>query len=114
MPMLAVGMLRPLAFPTCPRQAWAWHWGRSERLTIRAHCDINHGRGRYDVCENGNSSWTMKPKKPTKPYWQMTAKELAKATAQFDKEFVIDRSVELNAAEKAQWLRAKRQRKESR
>jgi predicted transcriptional regulator len=52
----------------------------------------------------------MKSKKSTKPYSQMTAKELAKATSRFDEEFIIDRSVEQNADQKAQWRRAKSKR----
>jgi hypothetical protein len=52
----------------------------------------------------------MKSNKPNKPYTQMTAKELAKATARYDEEFVIDRSVEQNASQKTQWQRAKRKR----
>jgi hypothetical protein len=48
--------------------------------------------------------------KRTKPYTEMTAKELAKATARFDKEFVIDESREATPKEKAQWQRAKRRR----
>ena len=52
----------------------------------------------------------MKTKKQNKPYPQMTAKELATATARYDEEFVIDRSVEQNATQKAEWQRAKRKR----
>jgi hypothetical protein len=48
----------------------------------------------------------MKPK----PYWQMTAKELAEATKQFDEPFVADRSRPLTAAEREQWNRLKRKR----
>jgi hypothetical protein len=48
--------------------------------------------------------------KRTKPYTEMTAKELVKATARFDKEFVIDESREATPKEKAQWQRAKRRR----
>ncbi len=48
--------------------------------------------------------------KRTKPYFEMTAKELAKATTKFDKEFVIDESREASPKEKAQWQRAKRKR----
>lgn len=48
--------------------------------------------------------------KQSKPYSEMTAKELAKATARFDKEFVIDESREATPKEKAQWQRAKRKR----
>jgi hypothetical protein len=60
-----------------------------------------------------STSAIMKSKKQKKPYTQMNAKELAKATAQFDEEFVIDRSVEQNASQKAQWQRAKCKRKDS-
>ena len=49
-------------------------------------------------------------KKPTKPYTRMNAKELAAATARFDKEFVIDQSREQTPEERAQWRRAKRKR----
>ena len=45
--------------------------------------------------------------KRTKPYSEMTAKELAKSTAKFDKEFVIDESREATPKEKAEWQRAK-------
>lgn len=47
-------------------------------------------------------------KKRTKPCSQMNAKELAAATAKFDKEFVIDQSREPTLAEQQQWRRAKR------
>jgi hypothetical protein len=50
----------------------------------------------------------MTRKQPSKRYQDMNARELAKATARFDKELVIDRSCELNAEEKAQWRRARR------
>jgi hypothetical protein len=49
-------------------------------------------------------------KKPTKPCTQMNAKELAAATAKFDKEFVIDQSREPTPAQQQQWRRAKRKR----
>lgn len=49
-------------------------------------------------------------KKQTKPYSQMNAKELAAATARFDKEFVIDDSREPTAAERLQWRKAKQKR----
>jgi hypothetical protein len=48
--------------------------------------------------------------KRTKPYTEMNAKELAKATAKFDKEFVIDESREATPKEDTQWQRAKRKR----
>ena len=48
--------------------------------------------------------------KRMKPYTEMSAKELAKATAKFDEEFVIDESREATVKEKAQWQRAKRNR----
>jgi hypothetical protein len=49
-------------------------------------------------------------KKHTKPYTQMNAKELAAATARFDKEFVIDQSREQTPEERRRWQRAKRKR----
>lgn len=49
-------------------------------------------------------------KRQTKPYTQMTAKELAAATAQFDNELVIDRSREPTPEERQQWKRAKQKR----
>ena len=48
--------------------------------------------------------------KQTKPYTQMTAKELVAATAKFDKELVIDQSREPTQQETKQWQRAKRKR----
>ncbi|MGO9115401.1 MAG: hypothetical protein ACLP9L_39830 [Thermoguttaceae bacterium] len=48
--------------------------------------------------------------KRTKPYTEMTAKELAKSTTKFNTEFVIDESREATPKEKAQWQRAKRKR----
>jgi hypothetical protein len=47
-------------------------------------------------------------KKRSEPLMQMNAKELAAATARFDKEFVIDQSREPTPEERAQWRRAKR------
>jgi hypothetical protein len=46
-------------------------------------------------------------KKHSKPLTRMNAKELAAATARFDKEFVIDQSREPTAEEREQWRRAK-------
>jgi hypothetical protein len=40
-----------------------------------------------------------------KPYTQMTADELAKATKQFDEPFVADQSRPLTPAEREQWKR---------
>jgi CRISPR/Cas system CSM-associated protein Csm2 small subunit len=45
-----------------------------------------------------------------KPYWEMSAKELAEATKQFDEPLVVDRSRPLNATEREQWKRVKRKR----
>jgi hypothetical protein len=45
-----------------------------------------------------------------KPYWEMTAKELAQATEQFDEPFVIDQSRPLTPGERAQWQQAKRKK----
>ncbi len=49
-------------------------------------------------------------KKRSKSCTEMNAKELAAATAQFDKEFVIDQSREPTPAERLQWRSAKRKR----
>jgi hypothetical protein len=45
-----------------------------------------------------------------KQYWEMTTKELADATKQFDEPMVVDRSRPLTAAEQAQWNHLKRKR----
>jgi hypothetical protein len=45
-----------------------------------------------------------------KPYWEMSAKELAEATKQFDEPLVVARSRPLTAAEREQWKRVKRKR----
>jgi hypothetical protein len=45
-----------------------------------------------------------------KPYWEMTTKELAEATKQFDAPFVADQSRPLTPAEREQWRRVKRKR----
>jgi hypothetical protein len=55
----------------------------------------------------------MQSKRNKKPLQQMTAKELAKATARYNEEFIIDRSVEQNALQKARWQCAKHKRKDS-
>ena len=49
----------------------------------------------------------MMPKK-TKRLQEMTTRELAKATAEFDREFIIDSAVPAPASEKAKWLRAQK------
>ena len=45
-----------------------------------------------------------------KPYWEMTPKELAKATEQFEVPFVADQSRPLTPAEREQWRRVKGKR----
>jgi hypothetical protein len=45
-----------------------------------------------------------------KPYWEMTANELAEATQAFDEPLVADRSRPLTAGERRQWDRVKRKR----
>jgi hypothetical protein len=45
-----------------------------------------------------------------KPYWEMTAKELAAATRQFDEPFAADASRPLTEAERRRWQRAKKKR----
>ena len=49
-------------------------------------------------------------RKHSKPYDQMTTSELAKATAEFDREFIADSAVPAPPEEKARWLRAVRKR----
>jgi hypothetical protein len=44
----------------------------------------------------------------TKRYQDMTADELAEATAEFDREFIADTFRPMNAKERALWERAKR------
>ena len=49
-------------------------------------------------------------KKKAKPYDQMTTAELRKATAEFDREFIIDTFRPLTPAQKARWLKAVKKR----
>ena len=49
----------------------------------------------------------MKRKRPAKPYWEMTTKELRDATEEFDEEFVADKAQPLTPPMQAQWERAK-------
>jgi CRISPR/Cas system CSM-associated protein Csm2 small subunit len=46
-----------------------------------------------------------------KPYWEMTSRELAEATKQFDEPFVVDQSRPLNSVEREQWNRLKRKKR---
>lgn len=48
--------------------------------------------------------------KRRKQYWEMSTKELAAATKQFDEPFVADRSRPLTSLEREQWKRIKRKR----
>jgi hypothetical protein len=50
----------------------------------------------------------MKKKNSPKPYWEMTGKELAEATREFDQEFVIDKCTPLSAKMRARWQKAQR------
>src|ERR1700730_660203 len=45
-----------------------------------------------------------------KPYSEMTPKELAEATKQFDEPFVVEQSRPLTPTEREQWKRLKRKR----
>src|SRR5437016_1150149 len=45
-----------------------------------------------------------------KPYWHMTAQELADATRQFDEPMVVEQSRPLTPQERQQWNRLKRKR----
>ena len=50
----------------------------------------------------------MKKKNNPKPYWEMSSKELAEATKEFDKEFVIDECTPMSAQMRARWEKARR------
>jgi hypothetical protein len=50
----------------------------------------------------------MKQSKPTNPYWEMSAAELAHATREFDKPLPASRSKPLSKAERARFERAMR------
>ena len=52
----------------------------------------------------------MTAKRNTKPYWEMTAQELAKATKEFDVEFVANQAKRLTPTLRARWARAKAKR----
>lgn len=52
----------------------------------------------------------MKTKPQGKPFTQMSAAELAKATQEFDREFVADSFASPPADAKARWKRARRKR----
>ena len=45
-----------------------------------------------------------------KPFWEMSPKELADATKQFEKPSAVDRSRPLTPEERANWSRVKRKR----
>jgi len=45
-----------------------------------------------------------------KPHWEMTAKELAEATNQFDEPFVVDQSRALTASDRQKWDKVRNQR----
>lgn len=49
-------------------------------------------------------------RKKAKQYWEMNGAELAKATAEFDKEFIADTFKPLTPAMKALWEKARRKR----
>jgi len=44
----------------------------------------------------------------SKPYWEMTAEELAEATKQFDAPFVVDKSRPLTPSERKRWRSVKK------
>lgn len=50
----------------------------------------------------------MSRKNSTKPYWEMTSKELKDSTKQFDEEFIADRARPMSAEMKRRWKRARR------
>jgi len=49
----------------------------------------------------------MSRRKSAKPYWEMTTKELAEATKEFDEEFVADKGRPLTPQMQLRWERAK-------
>ena len=46
----------------------------------------------------------------SKPYWKMTADELAEATKEFDAPFVVDKSRPLTPSERKRWRNLKKKR----
>ena len=48
-------------------------------------------------------------RKRTKPYWKMTARELAEATKEFDRPIPASRTRPLTRDERARWERARKQ-----
>jgi hypothetical protein len=52
------------------------------------------------------------PEKPMKkkPYWEMTSKELAAATKEYDESFALEKARPLTKAELEQWKHLKRKR----
>jgi hypothetical protein len=50
----------------------------------------------------------MKQKQRQKPYWKMTAAELAEATKEFDQEIPAAKLRPMNKQERERWSRAKR------
>ena len=53
-------------------------------------------------------------KKSTKPYWEMNARELATATKEFEKDFVLDTFGPPPPTARAEWAKALRKRRGSR
>ncbi len=52
----------------------------------------------------------MSKPKTRKPWTAMTTKELAAATAEFDRKFAADSAAPLSPADRARWQRARRKR----
>ncbi len=52
----------------------------------------------------------MTARRHAKPYWEMTADELNKATREFDAEFVAEQAKRLTPEMRARWARAKAKR----
>jgi len=50
----------------------------------------------------------MRQKTRQKPYWEMTTRELAEATKEFDEELVIDKCKPLSPEMRERWEHAKR------
>jgi hypothetical protein len=74
---------------------------------------ITSGKGTPEMSKNSSSNKPNNGRKRAshaKAYWEMTASDLSKATAEFDREFVGKTIKKPTAAQKARLARAKRKR----
>ena len=80
--------------------------GRNE-TTMAAKKQVNQTRRR--AAESGGKRRNA-GKKPAKKYSEMTKRELARATKEFDREFIADTFGPMNDKDRDRWERAKRKR----